>query len=310
MRIGARRETLQLRSLLLNTIRGFFLQRDFIEVETPVRLPAPALERYINAIPSEDWYLRTSPELHMKRLLADGVAPIFQMGPCFRHGEQGTRHRPEFTMLEWYRTEADALDILADTEALIRHVAGVIGAEQVSARTKGLDVEQPWLRLPVAEAFRQYAGWDPTTAFDQDRFDLDLVNLVEPALPMDRPVVLIDYPAEVAALARRKPDHPQLAERWELYLGGLEIANAFSELTDPTEQRERFETCALERAADGNDVYPIDRAFLAALDQGLPPCGGIALGVDRLMMALIGTDNIGDVLAFSNEMDVASGASL
>ena len=295
-------EMLRQRGHLLAAIRGFFQQNGFIEVETPVRLPAPALERYIDAIPAGDWYLRTSPELHMKRLLADGVTPIFQMGPCFRAGEHGSRHRTEFTMLEWYRTGADYMDILADTEALVRHAARALRDEQGTIPSGGVDVDAPWLRLSVSEAYRRYAGWDPVAAFDADRFDLDMVNLVEPALPRDRGVVLIDYPAEVAALAQRCPADPRVAERWELYLGGLEIANAFSELTDPAEQRHRFETCALERAADGNEVYPLDRAFLAALEeQGLPPCGGIALGVDRLLMVLTGTADIGDVMAFGGE---------
>ena len=301
MRSAARLEMLRWRGELLTAIRDFFRQHGFLEVETPVRLPAPALERYIDAIPAGDWYLRTSPELHMKRLLGDGVSPIYQMGPCFRAGEQGTRHRPEFTMLEWYRSGVDYLDILADTEALVRHVARVLRTHGVPGLAAGMDVEVPWERLTVSEAYQRYAGWDPVAAFDADRFDLDMVNRVEPALPRDRGVVLIDYPAEVAALARRCPADPRVAERWELYLGGLEIANAFSELTDPDEQRRRFETCALERAADGAEVYPLDRAFLAALEKGLPPCGGIALGVDRLLMVLTGTTDIGKVMAFGDE---------
>jgi len=291
---------LRLRSHLLAAIRGFFRQHGFIEVETPVRLPAPALERYIDAIPAGDWYLRTSPELHMKRLLADGIAPVFQMGPCFRAGEHGTRHRTEFTMLEWYRAGADYLDILADTEKLVRHVARAL-RDSGGIPTGGVDVDAPWQQLAVSEAYQRYADWDPVAAFDADRFDLDMVNRVEPALPRDRGIVLIGYPAEVAALARRCPADARVAERWELYLGGLEIANAFSELTDPDEQRQRFEACALERAAAGAEVYPLDRAFLAALEQGLPPCGGIALGVDRLLMALTGTAEIGDVIAFGYE---------
>jgi len=292
---------LRQRSGLLAAIRGFFRKSGFIEVETPVRIPAPALERYINAIPADDQYLRTSPELHMKRLLADGVSPIFQMGPCFRAGEHGARHRPEFTMLEWYRTGAGYLDILADTEALVRQVARSLADDGIMPGS-GVDVHPPWERLTVSDAYRQYAGWDPVAAFDADRFDLDMVNRVEPALPPDRGVVLMDYPAEVAALARRSPANPRVAERWELYLGGLEIANAFSELTDPAEQRRRFEQCALERAADGDEVYPLDRAFLDALERGLPPCAGIALGVDRLLMALTGATDIGEVMAFGGEI--------
>lgn len=300
MRAGATAEMLHRRSRLLNTIRDFFRAEGFCEVETPVRIPAPALELYINAISADDQYLRTSPELHMKRLLVEGISPIFQLGPCFRANECGHRHRPEFTMLEWYRIGASYLDILTDTENLIRHTVRVLKETEPSF-IPAVDVESPWIRLTVAEAYRNHAGWDPVADFDADRFDLDMINLVEPALPRDRAVVLIDYPVPVAALSQRSIADPRVAERWELYLGGLEIANAFGELTDPDEQRRRFEACALERAAAGAEVYPLDRAFLNALEQGLPPCGGIALGVDRLLMALTGTASITDVIAFGGE---------
>lgn len=288
------------RSRLLFAFRDFFRARGFCEVETPARIPAPALEMFIDAIPSGDLYLRTSPELHMKRLLAEGISPVFQIGPCFRAGECGQRHRAEFTMLEWYRTGADYMDILADTEALVRHAANAM-REQEPGFSPAVDVETPWQRITVSDAYRAYAGWDPLDGFSADRFDLDMVNLVEPALPRNRAVVLADYPADVAALARRSARDPRAAERWELYLGGLEIANAFSELTEPDEQRRRFEACAQERAAAGAEVYPLDRAFLDTLERGLPPCGGVALGVDRLLMALTGTASIADVIAFGGE---------
>ena len=154
-----------------------------------------------------------------------------------------------------------------------------------------------WERITVADAFQRFAGWDPTAAYDEDRFNEDLVNKVEPRLAKDVPTVLTDYPAEAAALARRKPGNPRVAERWELYIGGLELANAYSELTDPAEQRARFEACAAARRALGKEVYPLDEDFLAALGQ-LPPCGGIALGVDRLVMLLADAASIEDVLAF------------
>jgi len=150
----------------------------------------------------------------------------------------------------------------------------------------------------VAEAFKTFAGWNPVEHFDADRFDLDMVNKVEPNLPTACPMVLMDYPAAAAALARRKPEDPRVAERWELYIGGIEIANAFSELTDPVEQRERFEACAAERRALGKPVYPLDEDFLAALESGLPPASGIALGVDRLVMLLAGAASLDDVLPF------------
>ncbi len=289
---------LLLRSQLLHAIRSFFHDRSFTEVETPVRLRAPALEAHIDAEPSGDHWLRTSPELHMKRLLAGGLAPIFQLGPCFRRGERGDRHHPEYTMLEWYRTGADYRAILADTRALLLHAAhACLGTTTFAWQGHTVDLAAPWLELPVSDAFQQWAGWDPARAWDEARFDLDLVDKVEPNLPRDRPVVLLDYPAPAAALARRKPSDLRVAERWELYLAGVELANAYSELTDPTEQRARFAACAADRRARGKDVYPLDEAFLASLER-LPPCGGIALGIDRLAMLFANAPTLDPVIAF------------
>jgi len=288
-----------IRSQALQATREFFWATGFTEVETPVRIPTPAPELHIDAPASGRAWLRTSPELHMKRMLAAGCDRIFQIGPCFREGERGNRHAPEFTMLEWYRTHADYVDILRDCEGLVRHVVRrVTGGAVLACGKRQIDVCAPWLRLTVREAFRQYAGWDPVIAFDADRFDRDMVEKIEPALPADRPCVLIDYPAAAAALARLQPDDPNVAERWELYLGGLEIANAFSELTDAAAQRTRFLACNAERRQAGHPAYPLDEPFLAALQQGLPPCGGIALGIDRLVMLLCGARTIDEVRPF------------
>ncbi len=290
---------LELRSRVGNALRTWFTSAGFIEVDTPVRIPAPALERHIDAEPSGSGYLRTSPELHMKRLLAAGYPRIFQMGPCFRKGERGALHHPEYTMLEWYRSQADYLDILHDTEALIAHlVAACAVPTPQPSRMNHSSLIPPWSRLSVRDAFLQFAGWDPVARFDSERFERDLVERVEPALPRDRPTVLMDYPAPAAALSRPKPGHPEVAERWELYIRGVEIANAFSELTDPVEQRRRFESCAAERRAAGCQVYPLDEPFLAALTAGMPPSGGIALGVDRLVMVMAGAPTLDEVIAF------------
>lgn len=289
---------LAIRSALLHAIRGFFHDRGFTEVETPVRLRNPALELHIDAEPSGDHWLRTSPELHMKRLLAAGMERIFQMGPCFRRGERGDRHHPEYTMLEWYRANADCLSILADTEALVLRVAAGLGrGTRILYQGRSITLAPPWQRIPVRDAFVRWAGWDPVVAWDAERFDLDLVEKVEPALPRDVPVVLTEYPAPAAALACRKPTDPAVAERWELYIGGMEIANAYTELTDAVEQRARFEQCASDRCALGKVVYPIDEAFLAALSH-MPPSGGIALGVDRLAMLFADAASLDDVIAF------------
>ncbi|MCO5045451.1 MAG: EF-P lysine aminoacylase EpmA [Kiritimatiellae bacterium] len=286
---------LELRSRLLHATRSFFHERGFTEVDTPVRIQAPAQETHINAEPSGDRWLRASPELQMKRLLAAGHEKIFQLGPCFRRGERGDRHNPEYTMLEWYRARADYEDILEDTRELLAHVAG----EQTSIvyRHQRIDLTGRWERISVRDAFLRWAGWDPVAMWDEDRFNVDLVEKVEPAMTRTVPVVLADYPAPAASLARRKPEDPLVAERWELYIGGLEIANAYSELTDPVEQRRRFEIAADERRAMGKEVYPFDEAFFAELS-AMPPSGGIALGVDRLVMLFADASDIGEVLAF------------
>ncbi len=297
--LKCKRKRLEARAALLHAIREFFDCYDFLEVETPVRLTAPALEDYIEAEPSGSSWLRTSPELHMKRLLAAGYRRIWQLGPCFRQGELGRRHRPEFTMLEWYRANAGCRDILRDTIKLVRFGAqAVTGATTIRFRGNTIDLGGEWEELTVADAFRRHAATEVRDAMAAGAFEEILCAQVEPQLGRGRPTILTDYPAEMAALARRNPADPSVAERWELYVGGLELANAYGELTDPAEQRRRFAACAELRQQEGRPVYPLDEQFLAALDHGLPPCGGIALGVDRLTMVLTDAETIDDVIAF------------
>ncbi|VGO23306.1 EF-P lysine aminoacylase EpmA [Pontiella sulfatireligans] len=268
----------------MRRIRAFFYERGFSEVETPIRVKTPCMELHIDAEPSGDHFLRTSPEMFHKRLLAHGHEKIFEVGKCFRSGERGPLHHPEYTMIEWYRAQTDYLGILEDTKALIATVWESCSTD--------------WKLIAVSEAFLEHAGWDPAGNYDEDRFDIDLVEKVEPALKaIGGPVVLIDYPVEAAALSRRKPGNPLLAERWELYIDGIELANAYSELTDPAEQRLRFEKCAEHRKALGAAVYPIDEAFLQALET-MPPSGGVALGVDRLLMLISGAPSLDQVLPF------------
>jgi lysyl-tRNA synthetase class 2 len=284
------------RAQVLKDIRAFFDAQDFIEVETPARILAPAQETQIDAPPSGRAFLRASPELQMKRLLCEGYKRIYQIGPCFRTGECGRRHNPEFTLLEWYRAHSDDIQMLADTEALVRSAAH---SDSVPYQGGTIDLTAPWPKLTVRNAFRKWAGWDPTTEWDADRFDLDLLEKVEPQLPKDRPCVLCEYPAPAASLARLKPGNPLVAERWEVYIGGLEIANAYTELCDAKAQRRRFEDSAAERAALGKAAYPMDEEFLNALvNPGMPPSGGIALGVDRLVMILCDTADIADARFF------------
>ena len=272
------------RARVLRAIRAFFDARGFTEVETPVRIPAPAPEPHIDCPASGDWFLRASPELQMKKLLASGMERIYQIGPCFRAGEKGSRHSPEFTMLEWYRANADYSDIARDAEELLSSVLRTRGS--ASPKTS-------FLRLTVHEAYLRWAGWDPVEAWDQDRFDFDMATKIEPNLPKE-PLFLMDYPAPAASLARLKANDPRVAERWELYVDGLELANAFTELTDPVEQRRRFECARAERRALGEADYPLDEEFLDALAR-MPPSGGVALGVDRLVMLACGVHDISEV---------------
>lgn len=298
LRLRRLHDNLRARSLILHAVREFFTEKDFIEVETPVRIDAPAPELHINAEPSGDAYLRTSPELQMKRLLASGMERLFQIGPCFRLGEFGDLHNPEYTMLEWYRAEADYVDVLADTKSLLLYIASkLLGHTHLTYNGVTVDLV-PWERLTVREAFILHAGWDPVSAYDADRFDVDMVNLVEPALARDAPVILKDYPREAAALARFKETDPQVAERWELYIGGLELANAYSELTDPAEQVRRFEACNRQRKELGREAYPIDPSFLRSLHRGMPPSAGVALGIDRLVMLFTDAARLDEVMAF------------
>lgn len=285
-------EMLEQRDALMRSIRAFFHSEDFIEVETPVRLQTPCMELHIDAEPSGDHFLRTSPELCHKKLLGRGAEKIFEVAKCFRQGERGHLHNPEYTMLEWYRTGGDYMTALADTQHLLRAVCG-------SMHDVPAAVSAEWQVFTVEAVFEQFAGWNPVFNFDADRFDFDLVEKVEPQLPAECPVVLKDYPAELCALARLKPGRPEVAERWELYLGGVEIANAYSELTDPAEQRERFETWGAQRKALGKTVYPLDEEFFRCLET-MPEACGVALGLDRLLMILLGADSLDAVLPFRN----------
>lgn len=296
-------EILARRAAVLRSLRGTLDGLGFVEVETPIRIAAPANELHIDAPPSGRAFLRTSPELQMKRLLCAGHPRIYQLGACFREGERGARHNPEFTMLEWYRAHAGADDVLRDAQRLLVDAATALhGGTRFQSGPVALDVATPWEVLTVREAFLRHAGWDPVAAFDADRFDHDMAFRVEPALPRDRPCVLRDYPAPAAALSRLCPGDPRVAERWELYLGGLELCNAFGELTDATEQRARFSATAQARRLQGVAAYPLDEDFLAGLEAGMPPSGGAALGVDRLCMVLLGVADIAGVRAFCPEI--------
>jgi len=290
------RPRLQQRAIIRQAARGFFQSRDFLEIDTPVRVAAPALEDYIDAEPSGACWLRTSPELHMKRLLAAGYERIFQLGPCFRLGEEGRRHLPEFQMLEWYRLHSDWRQVLDDTVALVRCCAqAALGASQCPFRGQVVDVGLEWEEITVDEAFRRYAGVDLDDTIRDGCFEQVLVEHVEPNLGNGRPTVLSEYPLACSGLSQPLPGRPDRVERWEVYVAGLELGNACSELVDVDEQRRRFAATAALRAAEKRPVYPIDEAFMAALADGIPSAAGVAIGFDRLIMLLTDAADIHEV---------------
>jgi lysyl-tRNA synthetase class 2 len=289
----------------LRAIREFFDAAGFLEVETPAVVRSPGLELHLDALEvlgaEGPRFLHTSPEYHMKRLLCSGVARMYQLCKAYRRGEHGRSHEPEFSMLEWYRAFAGSDQLMRDTELMVAHVATrVHGGTRIPGLHGELDVTPPWPRLRVADAFARHAGRDMHALLDdEEAFYRVLVDEVEPQLGRDEPVFLTHYPASMAALARIHPDDPSTADRFEAYAHGLELCNGFGELIDPVEQRRRFEHDLERRARQGRPTYPIDERFLEALADGLPPCAGNALGVDRLLMLLLGKREIGDVLAFA-----------
>ncbi|MEK7323016.1 MAG: elongation factor P--(R)-beta-lysine ligase [Pseudomonadota bacterium] len=314
-RPSAELAVLRQRAQLLAELRDFFAARDVMEVETPVLYGAGATDPQLASFSAEyhgpgapsgrTLYLQTSPEFTMKRLLAAGSGPIYQISKAFRNGEAGRRHNPEFTMLEWYRPGWDHHALMDEVEALIRQILVAPAAARVSygdlcLRYLGIDPHGAELtELRDAAAAR---GITAPVGLGDDRdgwLDFLWSHGVEPRLGGDgRPVFVIDYPASLAMLARLRPGSPAVAERFELYLHGVELANGFHELADGGEQRRRFEQDNARRRGAGLPAMPFDEHLLAALMHGLPDCGGVALGVDRLLMLRIGAQDIGEVLAF------------
>lgn len=288
---------LRFRAAVLAAIRRQFDSRGFVEVETPVAISAPAAEEYIEAPRAGSLFLRTSPELEMKRLLCAGMDRIYQIGPCFRQNENGRFHRSEFDMLEFYLANADYLQLLDELRSILIDAAKEVNGEPTTLfRGSKIDFSAEWEIISVRDAFRRFAGESADKAAETEAlFEQILTEQVEPALPKDRPCVLIDYPIRFGAFARAKATDPTLVERWELYVGGVELANTYGELTDPVVQRQRFELFRKKRASLGMAEYPQPEAFLSALDCGMPPSAGSALGFDRLVMLLAGKERISDV---------------
>jgi len=326
-----RRPLLLKRARIVAAIRAWFLDQGFVEVETPALQVSPGLEPHLKAFPTtleapdgsrSGLYLHTSPEFAMKKLLAAGEPLLFQMARVFRNGERSATHHPEFTMLEWYRAGAGYERLMLDCEALVAAAAKAAEATRLAWRGLEADAAQPFERLTVAEAFRRHAGIDPLAYLPSPgRFDVEgfakaaraigvtianddgwddvffkvFLDRIEPKLGHPKPTLLSDYPIHMAALSRPKADAPHLAERFELYVAGMELANAFGELTDAAEQRRRFEADMDLKQRLYGLRYPIDEDFLAALAD-MPEASGIALGLDRLVMLATGAERIDDVL--------------
>jgi len=289
------------RAAMIQAIRRYFLAHDYLEVETPLLISAPAPEPHIDAIPCGPLYLHSSPELHMKRLLAAGYPRLFQICRCFRGGERGARHLPEFTMLEWYQAGSDYRNLMSECEALLLDVFDALGCGAIlTFQGNRISLRPPWETITVADAFSRHAPLTMAEALRQERFDEMMACHIEPALGMIKPAFIYDYPLHGGSLARVKGDDPSLTERFELYIGGLELANAFSELTDAAEQRRRFQEAAGDRVARGKEASPLDERFLEALPF-MPAAAGIALGIDRLAMVVTDRATIAEVVAFAPE---------
>jgi lysyl-tRNA synthetase class 2 len=296
-----RKSTLRIRADIINGIRVFFTGRDYLEVETPLRIPAPAPESHIDAIRSDGWFLHTSPELCMKRLLAAGYPKVFQIAKCFRDRERGSIHLPEFTLLEWYRAGIDYREMMNECEDLILFIAHALHmGDRISYQGTTVDLKKPWIRLSVKDAFERYAPLSLEKVLENNCFDEIMVDHIEPCLKQQKPVFLYDYPISLASLARPKKNEPLVAERFEIYMGGLELANAFSELTDGEEQRARFAREREYRRRQGKSMYPSPERFLDSLHT-MPDSAGIALGVDRLIMIFADKNTIDDVVTFTPE---------
>jgi len=332
-RFAARRGRLDKRGQILGAVRGFFAAHGYVEVDTPALQLSPGLEPHLRAFKTRlhdprdsrtaERYLHTSPEFTMKKLLVAGMPRIWQLAHVFRDGERSATHHPEFAMLEWYRVGASYYEVMDECVALVAACQAAADTESLVWHGRTADARLPWRRLKVADAFAEHCGIDllatapdplapdfgrlaaaarrlgiaphPGDDWEALFFRIFLAR-IEPVLGLGAPTILCDYPLSMAALSRRSPRDPRVAERFEVYVCGLELANAFGELTDAAEQRRRFAADQARKQALYGETYPIDEDFLAALDHGLPPCAGIALGFDRLVMLATGAEDIEEVL--------------
>ena len=317
------KETFYKRNEIIQGIKGFLLQRDFLEVETPMMQPIPGgatarpFKTHHNTL-DMDLYLRIAPELYLKRLVIGGMERVFELNRNFRNEGVSTQHNPEFTMLEFYQAYSTYEDLMALIEEMIGEVARTVcGSYKITYQGTALDLTPPWPRLTLKQALKQYGKVDEEAFSDMDaaasraeEIGVEMnqeqslaallvaifEKIVEPKLI--QPTFITEYPVEVSPLARRKADDPTITERFELFIMGREIANGFSELNDPEDQRERFRRQAAQKGAAEDDLSVIDEAFLTALEYGMPPAAGAGIGIDRLVMILTDSPSIRDVIFF------------
>ena len=317
------KETFKMRSQVITAIRQFLNQRGFLEVETPVLQPSaggalahPFITHH-HAL-DQDFYLRIATELHLKRLIIGGFDKVYELGRIFRNEGISTKHNPEFTMLESYETYADYNDVMNMLEEMVSEVSQrVLGTDQVEFSGNIINFKPPWQRLELRQAIIKYCGIDFEKYPDADSLRAEMLKLkmeVDPQKNRGRlidelistfvepniiqPTFLLDYPAEMSPLAKAKPDDERLVERFEAFAGGMEIANAFTELNDPIEQRERFLQQQKQHRPEVEPVETIDEDFLLALEYGMPPTGGLGVGIDRLVMLLTNQQSIREVILF------------
>ena len=324
----SRMEFLQTRHQIIRGIRKWFDQQNFIETETPLLVSAPSPEAQLFPVKTEKGYLITSPEYQMKRLLVGGFDKIFQITRCFRDAENSPQHNPEFTMLEWYRTYQPLEKLMTDIEQFVLHLSDSVKSNLLSKKIP----LPPWPRKSVSALFKKHIGikldgsetayelrkkaeksgyeklfhdlpdsskLTDSLAYEQTFFRL--WNYIQNRFSQSTPVFVFDWPLPLASLARKNPMRKEFAERVELYVNCMELANGFAELTDPIEQRRRFEQDLKNRKSEGRETVPLDKKLLKSLEQGLPECSGMALGIDRLIMWLCGTDNIQEVICFTED---------
>ncbi len=294
-------KNLEIRSVVIQAIRDFFTRNHYLEVDTPILCPSIIPEAHIDPVTTEAQFLQASPELCMKRLLSRGFDKIFQICKCFRKNERGQHHLSELTLLEWYTKDNTCLDLMDQCRELIQFIAAKLNLKnQVRYQGNLIQLANPWEKLTVEKAFDMYADRSLAQALKNDSFDEVLSLRIEPHLGVTAPVFLCDYPAELASLAKLKPENTAYAQRFEFYIAGIELANGFTELTDPIEQRHRFEIENHLRISDNRDPLPVPGKFLKDLEI-MPEAAGIAMGIDRLVMIFCDAVSIDEVVAFTPE---------